>query len=59
MKICKSCFREFDEDENLYDCAATELTDTFLDCKGDGNLNDLCPQCKEELGMLNLMGFGQ
>ncbi len=57
--ICKRCFRELDEAENLYDSPATGLADIFLHSSGAENVNDLCLQCREELGMLNLMGFMQ
>ena len=59
MKICKRCFQEFTEDENLYDSPATELANIFLKNTGAENVHDLCLQCREELGILNLMGFGQ
>jgi len=57
MKICKRCFREFTEDENLYQSPAGELADIFLETTGAENSHDLCPKCREELGMLNLIGF--
>lgn len=59
MKICKRCFREFEEDENLYDSPAAELIEIFFDSARNENLNELCSQCREELGMLNLIGFKQ
>ena len=59
MKICEKCFQEFDEDENLSYNPAEALTDIFLESVGVENGRDLCPPCREELGMSNLMGFGQ
>lgn len=59
MKICKRCFQEFIEDENLHHSPATELADIFLENAGTENVQDLCPQCRQELGLANLMGFGQ
>ncbi len=59
MKICKRCFQEFTEDENLYQSPAAELADIFSESNGDESVKDLCPQCREELGVLNLMGFRQ
>lgn len=59
MKICERCFQEFTEDENLYRSPAEELSDIFLETTGAENGHDLCPQCREELGMLNLMGLNQ
>ena len=26
---------------------------------GIENINDLCPECREEFGVMNLLGFGQ
>ena len=26
---------------------------------GIEDINDLCPECREELGVMNLLGFGQ
>jgi len=59
MKICKRCSQEFDENENLSDSPAEALADIFLESAGAENSRDLCPQCRQELGMSNLMGFGQ
>ncbi|PIP37227.1 MAG: hypothetical protein COX20_02255 [Desulfobacterales bacterium CG23_combo_of_CG06-09_8_20_14_all_52_9] len=59
MKICKRCFQEFDENEYSYDNPAEALTDIFLESAGAENSRDVCPPCREELGMSNLMGFGQ
>ena len=59
MKICKRCFREFTEGENLYQSPAGELADIFLATTGAENGHDLCPKCREELGMLNLTGLGE
>ena len=71
MKTCKRCFREFEESEvDIVDVSpVTELAD-YLDSRFHGNdrgetdigvkdINDLCPQCREELGVMNLLGFGQ
>jgi hypothetical protein len=58
-KQCKRCFQEFAEDENLFQSPARDLADIFLETTGAENSHDLCPQCREELGMLNLIGIGQ
>ncbi|MCD6576419.1 MAG: hypothetical protein J7K66_00220 [Anaerolineaceae bacterium] len=58
MKICKKCFREFDEEDVLDASPATELADIMLQDIGVEDVNDLCPQCREELGVMNLLGFG-
>jgi hypothetical protein len=59
MKICNRCFQEFAEDENLYDSLASELADILLESTITEGINDLCLQCREELGTSNLMGFKQ
>jgi hypothetical protein len=57
MKLCKRCFKEFDEDENIYSIPARELRDIFISDIGDMNIEDICPDCREELGVMSLMGF--
>ncbi len=56
MKICKRCFNEFPEDEDTYD-PATDLVEIFISDIGDVDVNDLCPMCREELGVDNILGF--
>ena len=71
MKTCKRCLREFDEEDVLgADVSpATELG-SYMDSRFHGNdrgetdigvedINDLCPECREESGVMNLLGFGQ
>jgi hypothetical protein len=59
MKTCKRCFREFDEEAMLDAGPVTELADILLRDIGVDDVNDLCPQCREELSVMNLLGFGQ
>lgn len=56
MIICERCFREFEEDEQ-YISPAEELADIFLQDTEEEDLNDLCPQCREDLGVMNILGF--
>ena len=60
MKTCKKCFRGFDESEVdvLGVSPATELADIFLQDIGVEDINDLCPECREELGAMDMLGFG-
>jgi len=59
MKTCKRCFREFEEDDQ-YMSPAEELADIFLENIGvEEDINDLCPQCREELGEVSILGVGQ
>ena len=59
MKTCKRCFREFEEEDVLDTTPATELADIMLQDVGIEDINDLCPECREESGVMNLLGFGQ
>lgn len=56
MKTCKNCFRDFDENGNFDDSPAKELGDMLIFDIGDVDIEDLCPECREEHGMMNLMG---
>jgi len=57
MKICSKCFGEFNEREDTGNNPVVELGDIFFEFTTEDNSDDLCPQCREELGMLNLVGF--
>ena len=57
MKLCKRCFREFDEDEIEEYSPARELGDIFIANVCDVDVEDLCPVCREGLGIMNLLGF--
>lgn len=59
MKVCKRCFREFEEEEIQDASPATELAKIMLQEIGADDINDLCPQCREELGLVSLLGFDQ
>jgi len=60
VKICKRCFREVEESEvDVVDVSpSTELAEIMLQDIGVEDINDLCPQCREELGVMDLLGFG-
>jgi len=57
MKICTQCFREFEED-NDGPSPADVLGQICVDTMENGEDRCLCPRCREELGVLNLLGFG-
>jgi len=61
VKTCKRCFRGFEEPEvDVVDVSpATELADIMLRDIDVEDINDLCPQCREETGVMDLLGFGQ
>lgn len=58
MKICKRCFGEFDGEDVLDASPAAELADIMLRDIGVDDINDLCSQCREELGVMDMLGFG-
>jgi len=53
MKRCKKCCREFDDNENLDCTPARDLGDVFISHIGDVDVKDICPDCREELGVMN------
>lgn len=58
MTVCRRCSKEFEAPET-YTTPMEELGQIFLkSVKGD-NADRLCPDCKKELGILNLLGFGE
>ena len=63
MKVCQNCFQEF-EDEAVTTASPVEvLGEIFLETMGGNNPDiqdgrNLCPVCREELGIINLLGFG-
>ncbi len=57
MKFCKNCYREFNEREDDALNPIDELGKIFLEATGDTNVTDYCPECREELGLVNLVGF--
>lgn len=57
MKLCKKCFKEFDEDESMDYSPTRDLGNIFVSATQDMNVADICPQCKEELGVINIMVF--
>jgi len=57
MKMCKRCFRILDEDEDSDYSPARELGDMFISDMEDNDVESICPECREELGIMNLMGF--
>ncbi len=57
MKICKNCFREFDEQKDVNCNPISELGKIFLEYIAGDNPADYCPECREEPGMLNIAGF--
>ena len=59
MKTCKRCLREYDEQNTDDRSPAQELGELFLDDAEPDAGKELCPDCLEETGVLNLLGFGE
>jgi len=62
MKICPKCLQEFEEEPGHDANPAEVLGDIFLDAvdgekSGAGDTHDLCPACREKLGIINILGF--
>ncbi len=57
MKRCKRCDRPFIDDDNY--APVRELGEIFPEEVGDIDVEDLCLKCTEDLGIMNLLGFGQ
>jgi len=56
MKVCKRCFKEFEE-EDIYISPAEIVANIMIQNIGVEDINDLCPQCREDLGVMNMLGF--
>jgi hypothetical protein len=57
MTICSRCFGEYDESEG-FTAPMEVIGNIFLETVRSG-VYRLCPDCKKELGILNLLGFGE
>jgi hypothetical protein len=57
MKRCKQCHRDFDNNKTLEYSPARGLGNIFISDIGDVDVEDLCPHCREEFGVINLLGF--
>ena len=51
MDYLDARFRGNDNEDHGNDRGETDI--------GVEDFNDLCPQCREELGVMNLQGFGE
>jgi len=57
MKTCRRCLREFTPDENRIEGPAERLGELSIEEAENEDVTDLCPDCLEELGMMNILGF--
>lgn len=63
MKICQNCFREFEDEANATVSSVGVLGDIFIETVSDNypdtqDNHNLCPICREKLGIVNLLGYG-
>ena len=54
--VCRRCSKEFEEPET-YTTPMEELGQIFLKSVKEYDADQLCPECKEELGVINLLGL--
>ena len=59
MKRCPRCLQLFETLEVSEVSPLEELADMFLISTSNANPEDICPECKEKLGMMGLLGFGE
>jgi len=57
MPRCRKCGEKYDEDEGATS-PFEALGDLFLESAGETPLN-LCPRCREEMGVLGLLAFDE
>ena len=57
MPRCRNCGKKFDEDDGAQNPVAA-LGELFLESTGE-EPRDLCPACREDLGLISLLGFGE
>jgi hypothetical protein len=59
LKICPRCLGDFDEKEELGHSPVRDFGDMILESTTRMNPEDLCPGCREEMGLVSLFGFGR
>ena len=58
MKTCVKCGREF-EDDHLYSTPFIEIGNIYLESTRTVSIDEICPECREDLGIMSLLGFGE
>ena len=58
MKVCMRCGREF-EDDHFFSNPFMEIGEIYLESNGTTSIDDICPECREDLGIMSLLGFGE
>jgi len=57
-KICEKCFGQYFEEDGPA-TPMEELGRIFLGAVKDQDAGHFCPKCRNELGILNLLGVGE
>jgi hypothetical protein len=57
MKTCRNCGCPIDEADPVPESPAEILGGLFHDTVSPVDDTDICPACKEELGMFSILGF--
>ena len=57
MPRCRKCGEKYDEEEGSVS-PVEALGELFLESAGERPEN-LCPECREEIGLLGLLGFDE
>lgn len=57
MPTCLRCNARFDETEPIEYNPIEELGAVFIETIGNIDFHDLCPACREKLGIFSLLAF--
>ncbi len=58
MNVCIRCDREF-EDDHFFSNPFRKIGDIYLESIGTAKIDYICPECREDLGIMSLLGFGE
>jgi len=59
LKTCPRCLAHFEEKEDPGHSPVRDLGDMVLESTTRMNPEDLCADCREEIGLVSLFGFGR
>lgn len=59
MKRCPKCFRLYENDSQFTYSPGRDLGDILRKEIDPDERDAFCPDCREDLGVLNLLGFGR
>lgn len=57
MPICIKCLQPFDKRQDCDHNPAKELADIFIGSTNFTDEDELCSDCREKLGIANILGF--